>query len=128
SRTSARPPGGGCSSTTRSAPTIPSAISRLPRSASNTRKVLLLRCVLDGEAYGCRSIGRNGEYPVPWSRQGQLEVESTQRRCLERVRRLMRQCSLRILGCEPMSWASTFVLMYMQTQLNLISATMYHLR
>src|SRR5690606_19860471 len=32
-------------------PTIPSAISRPPRSASNTRKVLLLRCVLDGEAY-----------------------------------------------------------------------------
>src|SRR5690606_9906999 len=60
SRTSARPPGGGCSSTTRSAPTIPSAISRPPRSASNTRKVLLLRCVLDGEAYDGEARGVQG--------------------------------------------------------------------
>src|SRR5690606_36741625 len=72
SRTSARPPGGGCSSTTRSAPTIPSAISRPPRSASNTRKVLLLRCVLDGEAYDASRQVDPARQPPRWHREQAL--------------------------------------------------------
>src|SRR5690606_23203322 len=52
STTCARPRTGGCSSTTRSVPTIRSAICPRPSTANASPEVLLLKCLLDGEAYG----------------------------------------------------------------------------